>query len=303
MINVNRLYKAGRETKIFEIVDRLSINDFYNKTGYQDSTSIHGRMSRIKLTIVDVIKGTKSNANVGEFNFTTNEWNKNFKLLLNQELFKKHYPKKEIKISKANPYKKNGDLIEVKTICISLEDGLRIGVRWKFEIVTGTAKHNDGEFGYISETFKKLKSTNFLLSPIEVKDMVSHISNYIELWESNSFSEFMINKKAFIKRCAENNYDESTMNVWNKNPNSENFNNFNTSKVNNNNSKVAQSNSINVSNNLKKQKQQGVLNLPNSQHFSCAMCGSDINESTHEITNARFGKPLCQDCLVATISK
>ncbi|WP_055069046.1 hypothetical protein [Clostridium massiliamazoniense] len=317
MLNVDRLFKAGRETKIFEVVDKLSVNDFYNNTGYQDVTSIHEKMSRIKLVIVDISKGKGPSASVGEFNLKASEWNQHMRTLLNLQRFLSLYPKKILSISKANPYKKfENDFIEVKHLKISYQDGLRVGVRWKFEIITGRAKAMSDGFGYENKTFQKINNVDFLLSPEELESMITYITKYISLWEQSSFNEFMLNKKEFIKRCCENNYDEKTIKEWNKNPNSYRDNSFrgNTSNSNpsetirNVNSNVKRdmatqsSYSSQVSVNLNQAQGQKVGNLQKSQ-LTCESCGCEVTLSIASTTKKQFGKALCETCLVKEIYK
>ena len=158
MINARQLVKLGRKTKILELNDNLSVNDFYNITGFQ-SSSLHGKMSRIKLVIVDISKGKKNLSVVGSFNFKANEFNDLYKIVSkgsNQfnEYCKNRFGRNVYSIPKANPYKIiNGNMIEVKTFNLSYESKLKVP-KWKFEIITGQAMPNSDDFGYISKTYK-----------------------------------------------------------------------------------------------------------------------------------------------------
>lgn len=317
MLNVDRLFKAGRETKIFEVVDKLSVNDFYNNTGYQDVSSIHGKMSRIKLVIVDISKGKGPSASVGEFNLKVSEWNQHMRILLNLQRFLSLYPKKILSISKANPYKKfENDFIEVKHLKISYQDGLRVGVRWKFEIITGRAKAMSDGFGYENKTFQKISNVDFLLSPEELESMITYITKYISLWEQSSFNEFILNKKEFINRCYENNYDEKTIKEWNKNPNSYRDNSFRGNSFNSNSSEpikninsnvrrnitTQSSSSSQVSVNLNQAQNQKTERLQNTQ-LICEVCGGKVPSNTLDIIKKQFGKILCESCITDEIFK
>ncbi|EGT0691004.1 hypothetical protein ACSW9V_15460 (plasmid) [Clostridium perfringens] len=298
MINANQLFKAGRTTKIFEVTDRLAVNDFYNTTGYK-SSSVEGKMSRIKITIVDVSKGKKTNANVGEFNLTTVEWKHNFNYLLNIQNFKSRFQKNKgiLNLTKANPHKKiGGSMIEVKTLKVSFEEGLRGGPKWKFEIITGQAVPKD-DFGYDSKTYKETRKVNFFLDIAEVNEMVEYVSEYIALWKQSVFSQFLINRKAFINRASKNNFDEKTINTWNANPNSKLNSNLNSNHQ----------QSSNFNNSMQNRTLEGDVeshsdnrnNGHNAQNvqYSCIDCGTPVDKETAKLIKKSFGKVLCSNCL------
>ncbi|WP_195972505.1 hypothetical protein [Clostridium thermobutyricum] len=268
MINANQLFKAGRETKIFEVSDRLQVNDFYNESGYRMS-SIHGKFSRIKFTIVDITKGSKDKAIIGEFNFKPTEWELlQSKLKLNGIEFNEKL--KKINMTKANPYNKIGDKIEVKTIVISYETGLRVP-RWKIVITTGKAAPKE-EFGYDKKTYTKLSETNFMLDDLEMKEMVLYVSKFLKLWEENNFSTFIKNREAFINRAKKNNYDEESLDKWN--------------------AKNSTTDSFSSSSGTNKQYATG-----NQKGCCCSNCGKVVEKSKADITLKSFGKVLCSECL------
>lgn len=295
MINANQLFKAGRKTKIFEVSDKLVVNDFYNNTGFITS-HIEGKMSRIKITIVDISKGKKSNANVGEFNFTSAEWRQHTKYLLNSRNFKGIFNKGLI-ITKANPYKKiNNVMIEVKSLKITFEDGLD-KPKWKFEIITGMAKPKD-DFGYDVKSYKELKRVNFLLDIIEVNSMVEYVTEYIQLWKQANFNKFLENRQAFSIRAYENGYDEKSINSWNSNKNEnktkeDTDSNYNTSVQNRvyNGDVADQSSST----------RNGQI-APKEQYY-CEDCGAILSKKNAITTKKSFKKALCSNCLKNNLGK
>ena len=282
MINSQQLYKAGREKKIFEVVDNLIINDFYNETGFKTS-SVHGKMSRIKFVIVDVTVGKMDKAVVSTFNFKPSEFEMYIPLILDISKYNKYCTSKKVKcisVSKANPYTKyDGNLIKVTTMNISFESNLRIP-KWKVEIITGKAAPNTDGFGFVTKTFKEISKSFFLLDKSEIFEMGTYVSKYIQLWESSVFPTYIQNRINFDNRCRNNSINdngsikinEATINTWNSNPN------------------------------IKKNTNQNINSNSNSsengnQICKCSNCNKSVDSKLAINTKKQFGKILCRECL------
>ncbi|MEG0296748.1 MAG: hypothetical protein RR620_08510 [Clostridium sp.] len=251
MISAKQIFKAGRETKIFELKDDLMVNDFYNETGYQYS-KLHGKMSRLSMILVDVTKGKKDKAVVLKFCFTADEWRDLRNILgagsMNFEQACSNYSNTSFYgFVKANKYKSYGDgFIEVKRIKISYEKNMKSPSKWKIALSTGKARPSDGEgFGYQTNTYVDINSANCFLNDAEINEMIRATDVYLPLWEQHHFPIFLKYREEFMMRAKANNYDENNMS-WNNSPNRyENSNTEDNSSVNNNSYNSNSSNNFN----------------------------------------------------------
>lgn len=284
MINEFQIFKSGRTKKVFEVNDNLQVNDFYNETGYQKS-SLHGRMSRIQIIIVDITKGKKAKAIVCSFNLKSTEWFENFKYLTNTDMFEKKYGRYGLSLTKANPHKKIGDMISVNQLKVTFEKGLK-NPSWKFNITEGKAQPED-KFGYKKESFQKLKENNYILSISEVNEMCSYITKYINNWENTMFSEFLSNRSAFTERAKANNFDESSIKEWNKNPypNSRRKHDYNNAD-------------ISVEESVDALERVGNKEIAShKKDYKCQTCGCTMTKQTAEMMIQAFGKQICNACI------
>ncbi|AQM58554.1 hypothetical protein [Clostridium baratii] len=293
MINSKQLFKTGRETKIFEVNDKLCVNDFYNETGFTYS-SLHGKMSRIQMILVDTTNGKKDKAKVLKFNFTAEEWKEllfllkqgpdNFskvcKLRLNTEFYG------FIKVNKYKTFEKN--FVEINKIKITYEKGLR-KPQWKIAIESGKALPQDEGFGYISKSYKKFQDSNFMITNEEMAEILK-TRRYLELWEQYSFSEFILNRNAFEKRAKDNSYNEDDLS-WNKNPNikqDENKNDRISSTNKNTNSSTNKNTNKTIKNNSK-----GSNDI---NKFICEKCGKEVDDKLATVSMKRWHKVFCTSC-------
>lgn len=275
MIDAKRIYKTGRESrdkkssKVFVVSDSLQVNDFFNEGGRQYS-SLHGKYSRIKFNIIDTSKGSKDKALVGTFNFTLFEWSSIArKLKLNGGIF--HERVKKISSTKTNPYKKIGEMIEIRSIIITFEVGLN-NPKWKIVITTGKAMATE-DFGYDSKSYVKLYETNFMLDEIEKEEMLFEVEKFITLWEQSNFPIFIRNRDEFFERAKKNNFDEKTIKKWN--------------------AKISTTeNSFSSRNGT-----QNNENICNQLGCNCSVCGQAIDKSNADIIKNSFGRYLCPECL------
>lgn len=263
MINSKQIFKAGREKKIFEVNDNLQVNNFYFPTGYTNS-SLHGKMSRISIVIVDITKGTKSQSQVLKFNFKVNEW-LDFQRACRQVKFKdyckKYYGKDFFYMVKANPYEKyDNGFISVKQISVYYEENMRTN-KWKVIISAGKARPKEN-IGYDIKTYSEIGKTTFFLSQAEIEEMLRNVERFLKCWEIAMFPTFLKNREAFEKRLRENQYDETRINEWNT---------------------LILKKSANSTNN-------------ETDVFVCSECNQNINKNMALISQKRYGVRLCSKC-------
>ena len=273
MLSPKQLFKAGRTKKILEVKDDLQVNDFFNETGYINS-NIHGRMSRITFTIIDITKGKKDKANVVNFKFTTKEF-KEFAKALSvggikfSQYCRQKYGIEKFIFCKANSHKKIKDkFIEIRKISVSYEAEIRNDNKWKVRIVEGMAIPAQNNFGYDNKTYKDIIYADFYLSNSEIMDMAEYVSQFINWWEFNNFNIFLNNRSKFIAREKMNDYDEENMN-WNSNPNYKKLSDNSGSK----------------------------LSVKNTEIKHCKDCNEVIDENLYKITVDQYGKGLCLKCV------
>lgn len=303
MINSKQLFKAGRETKIFEVNDNLCVNDFYNETGFMYS-NLHGKRSRIQMLIVDITTGKKDKAKVLKFNFTAEEWKELiFLLKQGQNGFSKACKLKRntefygfIKVNKYKVFENN--LVEIKKIKISYEKELR-KPQWKVAIECAKALPQDNGFGFIPNSYKKLQGSYFLITNEEMIELLK-TERYLELWEQFSFPEFILNRNAFEERAKANSYNEDDL-TWNNNPNIDRKDSSNSSSINNtkgsNNRKVNKTTYSNTESDTKRNINKPISEKVNcTSNLFCEKCGAKVEEKLAKISKKRWHKVLCANC-------
>ena len=283
-VNPRRIFKAGREKKIFEVTDSLQVNTFSNTNGVIGST-IHGKMSRINFTLIDVTKGTKGDAIILKFNFKVKEWKQLAKAIsVGGNAFMENN-KYGWSFTKANPYKKmDNNNIEVKKIKISYEQNMKTPNKWKLEISEGKAKSTDS-FGYDTKSYQLLQTSCFFMNNDEIRDMLYDINSYTNNWEQWAFGEYMKSRQAFENKARKNNYEYENIDNWNTEDNASKF--FDNSIVEDNNGKFNED-SI-VENNASK--------FSNNKEYFCEECGSKAHENIAKISKVKANKILCAKCL------
>lgn len=270
-VNPRRIFKAGREKKIFEVTDSLQVNTFSNTSGVIAST-IHGKMSRINFTLIDITKGKKGDAIILKFNFKVKEWKQLVKAIsVGGNAFMENN-KHGWSFTKANPYKKmDGNNIEVKKIKISYEQNMKTSNKWKLEISEGKAKSTDS-FGYDAKSYQLMKTSCFFMNNDEVGNMIYDINSYTNNWEQWAFGEYIKNREAFERKARKNNYQYENIDDWNAEDNANKF--FNNSIVGDNTSEFSD----------------------NKEYF-CEECGSKAHENIAKISKVKANKILCAKCL------
>ena len=308
VINPNRLCKIGRMNKIFEINDKLQVNDFYNVSGVL-STTVHGTFSRISLCLVDTTQGKKTDARVGEFNFSVEEFNKlvDFFKVPNMDLENIHYNvdpsawKANVqnynKIHnknhnnflysiKVNPYKKDENgFSPVNKIALSYEEQMRSEYKWKITIEAGkgiaNAKQYAFKYGALKQgTYQKLFSIFINISTEELINILAKTYKHIKLWETSNYPIMLDNRRKFWERFKENNYNEETLNIWNNNP---------FQKAPTKNKKFTFPPQANAA-------QSNILQNKNVQGYACSKCGYKIDQKIKNYSEKAFGAALCFKC-------
>ena len=286
MISPKQIFKAGRDTKIFEVKDDLQVNSFYNEDGYQMS-EIEGKFSRISFYLVDVSKGKKEKALVNKYSFKTDELKDFFGIIKKGgnavckycEENKKRYLS-YVKANKYVTFKDNS--IEVRELRFSYEKGMRSSSKWKIELHRGSAKPDDSGFGYDAGTYKSLNFVTFFMNNTEVKDMVRKTERFIKLWEQYAFPVFLQNRDAFINRWKDNDYNESIIAKWNNKTGSQNIHD----------DEKKHHHEERTNNNPKNYSKQNT-----EDQDSCQRCGCSVSDNIKKVSEKRTGMILCAKCL------
>jgi len=277
-----------------EVRDKLQVNDFYNESGIIETT-VHGKYSRIEINIVDTRKGGKEKAQIGEFNLTPKEIKTLLSLInLDGNTYKKNVtqynkengePADYFSILKLHHFKKdNNGKSPVFNLKVSFESAMKQSSKWKFTIETGkgiatcSEQRNGGRLYYVKEgTYTKDTVVSFFLNSLELLELKNRVLAHLEMWENYNYGKMLSYREEFCKRAKLNNYDESSIDIWNEKNVMTSFN--------------------------KSVKQEQSSNIENSQHISadhtegyCSKCGCKTSKNILEYTKKTIGKPLCLNC-------
>lgn len=311
MINAKQIAKVGRKNIILDISDNLQTNDFYNKSGIL-KTTVHGRFSKITLNLVDTKSGKGNKAKVTGFNFSINELHTftklcgvmnfqnidNLEKIFTPELFVKNcieYNKQNrgtdypfAYMLKINPYKTDQKgLSPVTKIKLSYEKDMRTKYKWKISLESGSAIANEGKTAFLQGAFKQGSYKKDLSSYVNVDqdeliEIITRTIHHITLWEAANYGLMLKYRDAFLRRFKKNNYDESTIEKWNNDPN-----------------KKAEKNSSNQGNsNITDNSSKPQVNNPTTapKKYNCSCCNYEVDQNVKDYSEKHFGKILCIKC-------
>lgn len=292
MIKARNIIKLGKNDTIFAISDHLKLNDFTYECGILQTTP-HNKYSRIRFEIVKN-KNLNSNSLPGVFNMNPDEVFNLFDLIqdpMNPLLFKKNLNNNVFEMLKIHYFSKDENgFSAVFNFKLSYEEKINNNSKWKFSIETGKAIANKSEnsnggklYFPKKDTYKKLSTTSFFMTSIDLKNIIFKVKSHINNWENVNYSKMLAYRDAFEMRAKLNKFNEDTIQIWNSRNSIEDLQCKNTID---NNTDINTTSSTYIDSNI---------NIKSNDSL-CEICNKPVRPEIGNLNKSMIGKYICFAC-------